>query len=72
MGDPSDTPADPADWLTDLAREGLHIAVGLGVLAYQDLQVRRNQIEEHLAGSGDLDHIQALTHWLAGWTEQES
>ncbi|WP_040492036.1 hypothetical protein [Ilumatobacter nonamiensis] len=34
-----------ASTATDVARDALHIAVGLGVLTYQRLQVRRREIE---------------------------
>ncbi len=70
MGAEADTPPEPLDRLTGAARESLHITVGLGVLAFQDLQVKRRQVEERLADSGDLERIRAVARWLAGWTDQ--
>lgn len=69
MGDHADTPPEPIDWLGDAARESLHITVGLGVLAFQDLQVRRRQLEEKLTDSGDIERIKAVARWLAGWND---
>ncbi|MCP5026771.1 MAG: hypothetical protein GY929_10860 [Actinomycetia bacterium] len=70
MGATADTPPEPLDRLTDAARQSLDITVGLGVLAFQDLQVRRRQIEEQLTESGDLERIRAVARWLAGWSDR--
>lgn len=70
MAADADTPPDPVDRLAEAALDSLHITVGLGILAFQDLQVRRRQLEERLGASGDLDRIRAMAHWLAGWSDE--
>jgi len=61
----------PLDRLTETARDSLHIGVGLGILAFQAIQVRRRELEEQLTESGDIERIKAAARWLVGWQDDQ-
>lgn len=52
---PIDLPAIDADKVVELAKDAFYVTVGLGVLGYQQMQVRRNELKQLLServGSG--------------------
>ncbi|MEO7556046.1 MAG: hypothetical protein ABIV94_05520 [Acidimicrobiales bacterium] len=54
------------DDVTQLAKDALHVTVGLGVIAFQKAQVQRNQLQKQLKGPvGDArTQIDSLTKAL--------
>ncbi len=58
-------PGSPLDELASTAKDVAYVSVGLGVLAFQRLQVRRNELSKALnrssgAGKGPLDVVESL------------
>ena len=52
---PIDLPSIDADKVVELAKDAFYVTVGLGVLGYQQMQVRRNELKQLLServGSG--------------------
>jgi len=55
----------PIDDVADAAKDAAYVSLGLGVLAFQRLQVRRNELHKALSGQADeakgaLDLVSAL------------
>lgn len=46
---PIDLPSIDADKVVELAKDAFYVTVGLGVLGYQQLQVRRNELKQLLS-----------------------
>ena len=44
-----DLPSIDADKVVELAKDAFYVTVGLGVLGYQQLQVRRNELKQRLS-----------------------
>src|SRR3546814_11869183 len=45
--------ASPLDEVTSAVKDAAYVSVGLGVLAFQRLQVRRNELKKQLSRSTD-------------------
>ncbi len=43
----------PLDDITNVVKDAAYVTVGLGVIAFQRLQVRRHELSQALAGGGD-------------------
>ena len=43
----------PIEGLTAVAKDAMYVSVGLGVIAFQRLQVRRNELAHALAAQSD-------------------
>ncbi len=43
----------PLDDVTNAVKDAAYVSVGLGVIAFQRLQVRRNELEKALSGQAD-------------------
>ena len=57
--------SSPVDDLTNALKEAAYVSVGLGVIAFQRFQVRRNEITKALAGptegaKGTIDLVGSL------------
>ncbi len=57
-----DLPSIDADKVVELAKDAFYVTVGLGVLGYQQLQVRRNELKQRLndrlaARKGQMDDV---------------
>ena len=57
-----DLPSIDADKVVELAKDAFYVTVGLGVLGYQQMQVRRNELKQLLServgsGKGQMDDI---------------
>ena len=58
-------PRTPLDDVGDVVKDAAYVTVGLGVIAFQRLQVRRNELSKALSGQaseakGALDVVGAL------------
>jgi hypothetical protein len=58
-------PRTPLDDVGDVVKDAAYVTVGLGVIAFQRLQVRRNELNKALSGQateakGALDVVSAL------------
>ena len=57
--------------VTDLARDAAYVAVGLGVLGYQRVQVQRLELQNRLSHDFSLDqHIDGVRHGVAKGFQQ--
>jgi sugar phosphate isomerase/epimerase len=56
----------PIDDVANAVKDAAYVSVGLGVIAFQRLQVRRNELAKALSGEGDANGALGVVGALVG------